>query len=160
MATYIRLAEITLDSQDAQIDFASIPNTYRDLVLTVNASHSTYAGLRLTVNSSTSGYGQVHAKSYSGSVAGEASSGTSGISFTPGTVGINANVEYSYVMNFMNYADSKPKAGLLRFGLNSAGVEMGAFLWNSNNPITSINIFLSAGSYQPGSTFALYGIEA
>lgn len=156
--TYSRLATLTLSQDDSQIDFTSIPSTYQDLILIADASHSAYAGLRLRVNNNSSSlYSGVWAKAY-GSLAGEPV--TNSNAFTPGSVGLNGGTRYSYVMHFMDYAQSRPKTGILRFGVGSSGTEMASFLWNSNDPITSINLFLSAGSYSAGSSFSLYGIEA
>jgi hypothetical protein len=75
----------------------------------------------------------------------------------PGT-GV-ANTQMNLIAHFMDTsATDKHKTVLTRF--NDAGNEVAAaaFRWADTNAVTSITIGQDSGSFNIGSTFALYGI--
>ncbi len=151
-STYIALANLTLTQADAVIDFTSIPNTYRDLVLIV--SNSIQNDVYLQFNNDTgSNYSWVWGGGQNSGVQ-NGSNGTSTFAYT-GWNGLGVNH-----INIMDYsATDKHKAVLSRSG--SAGnsiVQMVASRWANMNAITAIKLTNAAGDFPIGSNFALYGI--
>jgi hypothetical protein len=65
----------------------------------------------------------------------------------------------SFIQIMDYYATDKHKKLLVRAN-SSYGVDAHAARWVSLNPVTSLEIFPSTGTFQIGSMFSLYGIEA
>lgn len=156
--TWIALANLTLTASDSSIEFASIPNTYRDLVLVVNGELTGSAGLRMRVNSDTgANYNQITIKS-GGTVGVEAN--VNETTFYPSTITMQV-VRFDYIAHFLDYsATDKHKSILIREGHNAAVIEAIAGRWANTNAINAITLFLSTNSYAIGTTFALFGIRS
>lgn len=151
-STYTALATITLTSNDAEIAFASIPNTYRDLVLVgyyqltgggvlvhkFNGSNQSLDRLRAGALASLN----VYADYGSDDNIGEWNSGDSW---------------NSIIINIFDYAQTnKHKTGLMR----NDGVTrnwMYSFRWASTNAVTSYSLATNQ-NFISGSMFTLYGI--
>ena len=151
-ATYIALANITLTGNEADIEFTSIPATYRDLVLVYTGTNSnSAAGMEVYLNNDTGNRSWVFMIGDSGG----ASSGTSTVLNIFGTTDLT-----SCVMHIMDYsATDKHKTLLWRDNVTGAAVRASAGRWASTAAVTSVKIARTAGqTIQTGSTFALYGI--
>ncbi len=149
--TYIPLANITLGSSASSVTFSSIPGTYRDLVLVVNHTKSTLTGLYIRYN------GDAGAN-YSGVyMVGGGSYLTSGLSTEPGY----ADTLSTQVLQVMDYsATDKHKTSLLRSDHAAGQTVAWALRWANTSAITSLAFVTASGTFQTGSTFALYGIAS
>lgn len=164
--TYTPLANITLSSNQSQVTFSSIPNTFRDLVLVIapasNDSNQT-AIMRFNGDTGTN-YDMVHmigTGGGNGSVQTEGSATFLNISKGIGvTTTLGDVVVISQIMDYP--ATDKYKTVLTRANANASpypGTSAQAGRWLNTGAINSVAIRLSAGgSYITGSTFALYGI--
>jgi len=158
--TYIPLQTITLGSAASSVTFASIPQTYRDLVLVSSSKMTTasYSILNLNGNTSTV-YSSVN-------MAGDGSSTDSGSvtqsKFYPNYRFNESTSEFMLSqIQFLDYsATDKHKSALARANLAGSVVNAWAGRWANNDEITSIAIAANSGNFAIGSTFSLYGIEA
>ena len=155
--TYTALATLTLTGTDTEISFASIPATYRDLVLVADATSDANSGLYLRFNGDTgSNYYTV----------GAYGNGSSAISFSQTLAFTNANFISSgrgtNIMQLMDYsATDKQKTMLARASYAGNQAQMAAARWASTSAITSVSLFMDGGrTFQIGSTFSLYGIAS
>ena len=155
--TYVALATETLSGTDASITFSSIPATYRDLVLVINATTTANAPVGVYINGdSGSNYSAVRAY---GNIDGAYSQSVSGnyLDFDFGSTDGNN----MWFLNFMDYsATDKHKTVLIKANQNAADVTMWASRWANTSAITSLECFTSGSTWTVGSTFSLYGIEA
>lgn len=155
--TYEPIATQTLGSAAASVTFSSIPSTYTDLVLVVNAkaqSSDLYPQYKLntsTTLSRTYVYGD-------GTTAG---SGRSSDNYIVGTNQVYASgFLFNAICHFMNYANTTTyKTVLVRNNNASRGSEGLVSMWRSTDAINSIEYYAS-GNFDVGSTFTLYGIKA
>lgn len=153
-ATYIALANYTVPSNATSVTFASIPATYRDLVLVING---TYSG-------ATEGYFYMYFNSDTGAnysrivVYGDGSSASS-TSFTnliPVTLRNTQSTNISHIMDYS--ATDKHKTVLSR---NNSNTDLYALAgrWANTAAITSIEIrAFGAYSLATNTTLSLYGI--
>jgi hypothetical protein len=156
-STYQPIATQTLGSATASITFSSIPNTYTDLVLVVNAkaqSSDIYPQYKLNTSSTLS-------RTY---YYGDGSTATSGRSSDNYIVGTNqvfaSGFLYNQIVNFMNYANTTTyKTVITRSNNSSRAAEALVSTWRSTAAITTIEYYAS-GNFDVGSTFTLYGIKA
>jgi hypothetical protein len=162
--TYIPLQTITLGSAASSVTFASIPQTYRDLVLVMNWQNSgTSSATRIQLNGdSGSNYNGVWmngtgstANSYTRS--NQTSSRAAGASVGPANTFTNV-----MTINMMDYsATDKQKTYLVRFGSATTETQATASRWANTSAVTSIRVFDIVGqTFRVGSTLSLYGIEA
>jgi hypothetical protein len=158
--TYTPLANITLGSAQATVVFSSISSAYRDLILVINgrSNHGAEDFMNFRLNSdSGSNYSNVYMR-------GNGSTATSGSS--TGTSGIDASFSGSafdnvVVLNFMDYsATDKHKTVLTRLNSASLSTWGWATRWASTSAVTSITFDLFSGSFDTGTTMALYGVAA
>lgn len=153
--TYTALATTTLDSAANSVTFASIPSTYRDLILVADIAPSTNGQFILSLNGSGSNFSTQ--RFFGGSVLGAYAD-----------VGVGNNVgEFkatdtrpSIIIQLFDYAQTdKHKVALTRSnGLDR--VMMYAVRWASTAAITSLTIGGNAANFNSTSTISLYGIEA
>lgn len=156
--TYKPIATQTLGSAAASVTFSSIPSTYTDLVLIVNASLASGAASTLMRYNSDSG------NNYSGTrLIGDGSSATSQRT----TNANNNDIGYfntsmcASMVSIQNYSNSTTyKTCLVR--ANTTDYVFGQVqMWLNTAAVTSINITnSSAVNFNAGSTFTLYGIKA
>ena len=167
--TYEAIATNTLGSDTATVTFTSIPSTYTDLVLVVNAQ-TTATGtsgspqaMVITYNSDT-GTNYSITSLYANTTAGTAlsyrwsSQNSARVgAITQTSSGFNALT----IINIMNYSNSTTyKTGISRSGYNGQyGTEADVHLWRSTSAITSLTLG-SDYSFKTGSVFSLYGIKS
>lgn len=163
-ATYTPIATTTLGSAADSVTFSSIPATYTDLVVVIQAYWTTTSGdiyIFMQFNGDTG-------SNYSTTVL--TGTGSSAISnrFTDRT---NMNMDYYATIvddepsqrniNIMNYANTTTyKTAIYRSNRAGNGTDTMVGLWRSTSAITSILFDLESGQFASGSTFTLYGILA
>ena len=164
--TFELIASSTVGSGGAaSIDFTSIPSTYTDLILVVNAKVSS-AGqvLELQYNSDTgTNYSATELFGNGTSAASARRSSVSSYQTSWDIVNF-PNVDFgNAIVHLMNYSNTTTyKTFLSRTNSPSAtygGVVTNVGLWRSTSAINSIKIFVSS-TFVTGSTFTLYGITA
>ena len=159
-ATYTPLANVTLGSTASGVTFSSIPATYRDVILVVNASSSIQTELFLRFNSDTgSNYNTVRMQG-SGSLAASASTSNATGARLNGNGDIMTTPSFNAVIQLLDYsATDKHKAALSRTS-SAGGVDACAVRWANTNAITTILAYPTTGTFSSGSTFNLFGVIA
>jgi hypothetical protein len=162
--TYESIATNTVSgSSTATVTLSSIPSTYTDLVLVMNASSigSGYYNTSVQINGDSG-------NNYSDTLLGN--SGASAFSFRYSNYNltfldyagsVTNNFSQNSIINFMNYSNtSVNKSYLIR--TNSAGQELFAMagLWRNTAAINSISINIYGTNFAAGTTISLYGIKA
>jgi hypothetical protein len=160
--THIALGNLTLSATDAEVTFASIPNTYRDLILVARVQGTNATGgltfqMRLNGDSGNN-YSDVVLGSSSGGNFSNSTSSTNGMRMNyMGSAGTETSV---FVANILDYsATDKHKSVLTRSVGTADGSRTDAFVgrWANTGVVTSVTIRPDANSIAAGSTFALYG---
>jgi len=155
-ATYIALANLTLTSSDASVEFTSIPDTYRDLVLVAQtkATGNTYGRVRIN---------------------GDTGSNYTRIRMLANSAGANAtfNTLTAFDLSDLNTTDwnfdtlhfldasvtDKNKQVIIRSSqTNASEISAHAGRLATSSRITSITVLTNSNAFDIGSTFALYGI--
>jgi len=155
--TYTALATVTLGGSDADITFASIPATYRDLVVIADIIPTAATqDIRLRFNGdSGNNYAWVEAGgngsvTYTGATS-STSAIVSGYLTTSSRIAIqNQIMDYS--------ATDKHKSVLVRQSAAGEAVTMRAGRWGNTAAITSITLVTATSTFASGTTFSLYGI--
>ena len=153
--TYTALATVTLGGSDADITFASIPATYRDLILVIEGTSNVASNASLEFNGDTTSgnYANVFA-------AGTGSSATSGVSATGsyigGIYGTNRSINIIQIMDYA--ATDKHKTRLSRMSVAGSEVSMIASRWANTAAVTSMRFTLGGNTMSSGTTLSLYGI--
>jgi hypothetical protein len=165
--TYTLINSSTLTSATANVTFSSIPATYTDLLLIINAQSvqaTTYDNVIIQFNADTgSNYSRTRINAYSGGVAGEFNGATTSHLVGPITgTSFSSSIFSPSITNILDYANTTTyKTALWRSNSQDGYVQLGAGLWSSTSAIASIKIStLSTSNLASGSTFKLYGIEA
>lgn len=155
--TYTALAETTLSSSASSITFSSIPttdangNSLRDLVLISNMYANQINEGYLFLNGSSSGFHAIRMLGYSGG----AIAGT----YTTNTLVPTQTTPSAFVLQFLDFAESKHKTILMSHGRADSVVAAYSARWASTSAITSIKLqTTSPYVFVAGATFALYGI--
>jgi hypothetical protein len=162
-AAMVSLATITLGSAQATVSFSSIPATYRDLRLVCWSSSNIVSqsiGVRLNGDSG-SNYSAVWALGY-GTTPTSASGSQSGVAqaLIGGFTGASTSEASPLTFDLMDYsATDKHKSGVARYG-NTGESAMAATRWANTAAVTSLQILMTSGGFNAGSTFALYGIAS
>lgn len=162
-STYTPIATQTLASAAYTVTFSSIPSTYTDLVLVINAATTAntknpvfrYNSDTGTNYSSTELYGD-------GSSVGSVRQ-TSVNAIYGGAVGISGGNESIIICNIQNYANTTAyKTALIKTSAKFNSIDVVVGVWRNTAAINSIDILtLSSGqNWSIGSTFTLYGIAA
>jgi hypothetical protein len=158
VSAYTALANVTLGSSASTITFSSISGSYRDLILIGQGFSSTASGINIRYNGdSGSNYNQIVMFGDGGSAS--SSSSSSQTSYQVGR--FDSSTLADFQANIMDYsATDKHKTTLHRY--NSAAVLTAARAgrWASTSAITSFVLSLDSGTFNSGSTFALYGVSA
>lgn len=161
--TYIPLANVTLGSSATTVTFSSISQTYRDLIVVINATRSIAGsnGIWLRFNGDTG-------TNYSRALL--AGSGTGTDTFANDSQNYFWFVDYAsiinteastHIVNVMDYSTTnKHKTTLVRGNRAGSGVDAAVGRWVNTSAITSIVFSQDSGGFAAGSTFALYGIAA
>ena len=158
--TYEAIATQTLGSATSTVTFSSIPSTYTDLIIVVNAKSAGTPTIRLQFNSDTG-------SNYSSTILyGDGTSAGSVRVSNEASINIGAVVtEFGttiiHVMNYSNSTTYKTALGDYRMtssAYGEAGAKVG--LWRSTSAISTIVISTASNTFSTGSSFSLYGIKA
>lgn len=158
--SYESIATVTVGSGgSSQIDFTSIPSTFKHLQLRAYAKGSTnlYSPIRFNGDSPTTNY-KLHELYGNGtSVTSVADSNA----YINNILGTNFN---GVIMDILDYTSSnKNKTVRMLSGINNNGtgsVLFTSILWmNSTDAISSIRFTVNTGNFAEYSKFALYGIK-
>jgi hypothetical protein len=162
-----QIAKNILISSASSVTFSSIPATYTDLLIlcTVRSSSNADPSFYWSYNGDSSVI--YNARFLRGSGSSASSFAQSGVGFhrsdggADGT-GETANTFSSVEIIIPNYASSIHKSSSLYMvsenNASAADITVGAALYASTNPITSINLSVD-GTLAIGSSFYLYGIK-
>ena len=160
--SYHSISSTTLGSTSSSVTLSSIPSSYTDLVLIITTTTSSLdPSIRLRYNGDTStNYSYQNVIGYSGGAIAQiaGSANHTRISGAGATDTMNF-----YTCNVFDYANATTYKTQLSRGVapgNSSTVDAHVGVWRSNDAITSMEIFPSAGTFSSGSVFALYGIKA
>jgi hypothetical protein len=153
--TYIQLNSITLAAGTGSVNFNLIPQNFRDLVLVFQGTAASDTNIIIRFNSdSGSNYSFVQIFG-NGSVGGFASGTDTGVRSANLLTVIAQNT-----VQIMDYsATDKHKTVFVRRDRNAdtvAAVER----WANTSAINSISLAPNSGTFNSGTSFALYGIEA
>jgi hypothetical protein len=157
--TYEAIATQTLSSAASSATFSSIPSTYTDLVLIVNATQTTTGQATLMRYNSDSGSNYSTTSIFgSGSTAGSSRN----TSATGTYVGYEeTSTIFATIINIQNYANATTyKTSIIRKNQADSYVEAIIGLWSSTAAINSVTLYTGSGNFGSGSTFTLYGITA
>jgi hypothetical protein len=164
--TYEPIATTTATGSSATITFSSIPQTYTDLVLVVNAGSTTvdnfaYAEFNNDTNISNYSYTTLYGNGTS-ALSARATGG-----YFSAYIGVGTAIETVSIVNIQNYTNASTfKTFLSRTSRATSegtykGTEIVCNLWRNTNAITTIKInSYSTYNFITGSTFTLYGIKA
>ena len=158
-AALVPLQNIALGSAQASVTFGSIPSTFRDLrIVFGSVTNSTNSNMSIRFN------GDTGANYYYANMVGDGSSATFDASSGGDTMGYVLFMNPSGtitggVTDIFDYsATDKHKSILTDRSHSQSRVVKTAQRWASTSAITSILLFPGSGSFQAGSSFALYGV--
>lgn len=159
-SSYESIATVTVGSGGStQIDFTSIPSTFKHLQLRASVKGSTnlYSPIRFNGDTPTTNY-KLH--ELYGNGATVSSSGDSN-AYINNIFGTNYN---AVVMDILDYnSNVKNKTVRMLHGIDNNGtghVSFTSILWmNSADAISSIRFTVNTGNFAEFSKFALYGIK-
>jgi hypothetical protein len=158
--TYTQINSLTLAAASTSVTFSSIPQNFRDLVLLINADGTSQTELYVRMNGDTgSTYIAVRMQGSGTTNASTTYSGTGGMRLN-GNGDIMTNFSFNAVIQLLDYSATDKHKTLLSRTSSSNGVDANAGRWPSTSAITSVTSYPAAGSFDIGSTFTLYGIEA
>lgn len=164
VSAYEVISTTTVGTAAQTVTLSSIPQTYTDLIVVINAQASVQSDLYLTFNGDTSAVYSNTTLFGDGTSAGSTrnSRGNAFMTLTYyGAVTTTAGNSV-HTVNIMNYANTTThKTVLTRANAASSGVDASVGLWGSTAAITSMTFDLpSTRTFSTGSTFTLYGVKA
>lgn len=167
IVTKIPINSYLLQSSQSSVTFNSIPDSYRTLILTVDASNtgaSAVAGdAKITLNSdTTTTMSEVRINGNGSSAVSDRSSNGTCPFYLTYSMHIPGSSYGRAVMNltFVNYSDtSKYKNILSQMGSKqSSDVKISAYTFHTLNKISSMQIDAISQNFTSGSVFTIYGV--
>ena len=163
--TYEPIATTTLGSNQTSVTISSIPATYTDLVLIINAKNDTLTNTEIRFNGdSASNYSNTALSGDGSSASSSRESNNTSISIDNVAYMTTGDFSYSNIIQIFNYANTTTfKTLLARANSAANGVDAIVGLWRKTpEAITSLTILTTTGTrnFITGSTFTLYGIKA
>ena len=164
-ATYEKIATNTLGSATATVSFSSIPATYTDLRVVVNAA-GTLTGYDpyIRFNGDTTTNYSITALYGTGSSAGSIRYSSQAQIRASSQAAMTTTINTNHMFDVFNYANTTTyKTVLIRANGAVAGTGVDAIvgLWRKTpEAINQIDVFVSGTTFIAGSTFSLYGIKA
>jgi hypothetical protein len=163
--TYEPIATTTLGSAAASYTFSSIPSTYTDLIIVVNAKASTVTNTFMRVGNGSVDTGSNYSRTQITGTGSAVSSGrnTSQTLFycDNNSAPDAANFNYINTIHLFNYANTSTNKTFLNRANNAGyGLEAQVGLWRSTAAINTILLGVASGTWAIGTTFTLYGIKA
>lgn len=165
-ATYDPIATQTLSTAASTVTFSSIPSTYTDLVLVINARGTTAAistSVYFTTNITGSNYSSIWLVG-NGSAAASSRYSNSGQGYLGyiSAASNNASSRGNIIAHFMNYSNTATNKTVLSRG-DVAEAESAVYvnLIRGTSALSTITVGEGGGNnFVAGSTFNLYGIAA
>lgn len=158
------IATITLGSSASSVEFSSIPQNYRDLVLVFSGQTQDDSTTFLTANINndlTSSYSFLAiAGRFSGSVFTEAFSDVSAARLS--VVARADNEASGVITTFFDYSATDKYKTYISRGMDASSIGATEALvgrWENVSAINLLKIQSIRGIFSAGSTFSLYGIE-
>ena len=160
-ATYEPIATTTLGSAASTITFSAIPNTFTDLRLVLVAIDSAGAGVRMTYNNDT-GTNYSNTQLY-GAFSNAYSGRSTSIAYCDLSVLGLFSTPKLITVDIFSYAGSTNKTNLVEFsgdtnGASTDGVARVVNLWRSTAAINRLDLSLSSGQFDAGTSATIYGI--
>ena len=160
--TYVALQTQTLGTSSASVTFSSIPATYTDLYIVIEAKNLAGNSDVLMRFNSDSG------SNYSATIlTGDGTSASSARRTNSTSVilnyfdFLNSTTATQFNVNIQNYSNATTyKTAILRANRANQATEAVVGLWRNTAAITQIDLTPSSSSFAAGSTFSLYGIAA
>jgi hypothetical protein len=157
-STYTPLATVTLGSSASSVTFSSIPATYRDLIVVIDAKTTTGTfafGGRFNGDTG-SNYSRVRMGG-NGSTAYSSADTFSYFRLTSSDTPDNG-MRIAQIMDYS--ATDKHKTVLVRDNVAGNNVAAIANRWANTAAVTSLAAICDGGTFATGSTFSLYGVIA
>jgi hypothetical protein len=161
-STYTPIATTTLSSAAASYSFTSIPSTYTDLIITINAKAAAAGtpSIYMQYNGDTTNANYSHTGLYGTSGGVGSAKGTTINWVSAFQNGVSANNFNNGNISIMNYANTTAyKTNLARWGGSDYEVDAIAGMWKSTAAINQITLICQQNLIA-GTTFTLYGITA
>ena len=154
--TYDNIATTTLGSAASSITFSSIPTTYTDLRIILNASSANNPNVELTFNGSGTGYSQTFIRSSGSAVSSTRENNQSKLFLYPAI----QTTRTQFSIDIFRYTSSTNKTILYTGALQTSdGIYNSVALWRDTSVISSIDFFIPTFSFSAGTTATLYGIK-
>jgi hypothetical protein len=160
----VPIAQVIANGTNSNMNFFNIPQTYRDLVLVINAtSNSTQSGNIIFNYTSFGTYSATYTRG-TGSASSSNRIINSGAGPLLSTVTYNSTIPISSVINIQNYSNTntfKTYVGRTSSEINGSGEsQIIAGLWQKTEAISEVLISSGSGSIYWSGTATLYGIKA
>jgi hypothetical protein len=154
VAAYIPLANITLGSSQASVTFSSISSLYRDLVLIGVCSTTSSNFIKMSINGTTS--------STSLEFRAQRGVGFGPIETTNSRLSESApNGLFALEINLMQASSTAiNKTAIVKIRQGDRMAQLGSYNQATTAAVSSFAVFPETGSWNSGSSFALYGILA
>lgn len=163
--TYTPIASVTLSADSPQVVFSGLPQTFRDLIFSIQVLGTVNdVGVWLRYNGdSGTNYSNVVMAGFNPSNTGSGTPVNNYIMTGGWQVGIGTSGERATILgSIMDFsATDKHKTSLVRWRVKAnSGDEVSASAgrWANNAAITSISFQPASGSFLSGSTFNLFGV--
>lgn len=160
--TYEPINTTTLGSTQSTVTFSSIPSTYTDLVIVVNALSSALDNLAFQFNGDTASNYSFATLWGNGTSAGSSNGANTNNPYLNYYAAFESSFPAPVIANVQNYANTTTYKTVISRGANaSRGSDTTVALWRSTSAITSILLKCHDGAnFTSGSVFTLYGIKA
>ncbi len=164
-ATYSLIASNTIGTAAGTYTFTSIPTTFTDLIIVVNAKASTVTNTYIQVGNGSVDTGSNYSRTQ---ISGNGSAASSGRNSNQtlfycdnNSAPDAANFNYVNTIHLMDYSNTTTNKTFLNRPNNAGyGVEAQVGLWRSTSAINTILLGVASGTWSVGTTFKLYGIQA
>ena len=157
--TYIALQNITLTGSASSVTFSNIPNTYRDLIIAANIDNSVNTELFIRFNNDT-GTNYTSVRMQGSGVAAGANTHLGPAMRLVGNGDIMTDFSHVAIVQLFDYSVANKHKAVLSRTNSSNGMDACAGRWTVSDPISVVTLIPNSGSFQVGSTFSMYGIEA
>lgn len=159
-STYDLIASNVLGSSAASVTFSSIPATYRDLIIVINATAAVdFAIPAIRLNSDTgSNYSTVLMAGESGGPISQSLTSTRYFPNYRASTGAGTTRPLITLVHIMDYSATDKHKTFLSRGNTSEGVEAGAGRWANTAAVNTVQVLTADQNFATGSSFYLYGI--
>lgn len=167
--TYEKISTYTTTSSEATVTFTSIPSTYTDLVIVVNAMTTNFCAPRYWFNNdktTTNGYSRVYLYGSNSSVASNNELTQYADAFFIGGYynywSKSSNQPAIGIINVFDYAGTGYKNVLSKqYDSSQVGIELHGGVYYNTAAINRVDLSATGGEYwRINSTFTIYGIKA